>query len=188
MKSLVSVINESFFSNVGAGEGRLWETYAYHDGFQFGWSAGITDKQWFPIFDMNFVRNYYQKYMDPNKLKFGLCPEYLSSHDHEFKKYDRFSKGERFFGYCHAALAFAILSAHTHEPNESEIKKSLSKFLNKENGADKDTEIKVVKDHTIGSLPSFKVYIKNDRVGYVSRPLWLEFVAKSDINDRWGNK
>ena len=55
MKSLTTKLNESFFDNVGAGEGRLWETYVYYDGFQFGWSAHITDKQWFPIFDMNFL-------------------------------------------------------------------------------------------------------------------------------------
>ena len=188
MKSLSAKLNESFFDNVGAGEGRLWETYVYYDGFQFGWSAHITDKQWFPIFDMNFLRNYYQKYMDPNKLAQGVCPEYISSRSWEFKKYDRFTKGENFFEYCRYALVFAILSSHTHDFDEKEIKKTLSKFLNKENDADKDTEIRVVKSSTIGGLPSFKVFIKNNRVGYVSRPLWLEFVLKSDINDHWCKK
>lgn len=182
MKSLSTKLNESFFNNVGAGEGRLWETYVFNDGFQFGWSAHISDKQWFPIFDMNFLRNYYQKYMDPNKLMRGLCSEYLSIYNWKFKKYSRTTKDESFFEYCRFALAFAILSAHTHEPDEKEIKKTLSKFLNKENGADKDTEIRVEKSNTTGGLPSIKVFIKNDRVGYVSRPLWLEFVSKSDIN------
>ena len=188
MKSLSAKLNESFFDNVGAGEGRLWETYVYYDGFQFGWSAHITDQQWFPIFDMNFLRNYYQKYMDPNKLAQGVCPEYISSRSWEFKKYDRFTKGENFFEYCRYALVFAILSSHTHDVDEKEIKKTLSKFLNKENDANKDTEIRVVKSSTIGDLPSFKVFIKNNRIGYVSRPLWLEFVLKSDINDHWCKK
>ena len=188
MKSLSDKLNESFFDNIGAGEGRLWETYTYYDGFQFGWSANISDKQWFPIFDMNFLRNYYQKYMDPNKLMQGLCSEYLSSHGWKFEKYSRTIKGESFYEYCQFSLAFAILSSHTHEPNEKEIKKTLSKFLNKENGADKDTEIRVEKSNTMGGLPSFKVFIKNDRVGYISRPLWLEFVSKSDINDHWSKK
>ena len=126
--------------------------------------------------------------MDPNKLAQGVCPEYISSHGWRFKKYSKTTKGENFFEYCQFALAFAILSAHTHDLDEKEIKKTLSKFLNKENGADKDTEIRVEKSNTMEGLPSIKVFIKNDRVGYVSRPLWLEFVSKSDINDYWSKK
>ena len=45
MKSLSTKLSESIFDNVGAGEGRLWETYVYYDGFQFGWSPHIKDKK-----------------------------------------------------------------------------------------------------------------------------------------------
>ena len=180
MKDISTTIKENFYKNAGVGDlSRLYNYYFCHDGFQFGWSAGISDSQWFPMFDMNFLRNYYQKHFDPRVVNAGVAnPNWL--HWSIQEKYDRYTKGESFFHYCQAALIFAILSARCQEPDEKAIKEALSKFLNKENGADKDTVIKVEKNRAMFSRADYeyRIYIVNNRVARISRPLYITLISK----------
>ena len=183
MKDISTSIKESFYKNVGVGDlSRLYNYYFCHDGFQFGWSAGISDSQWFPMFDMNFLRNYYQKYFDPRVVNAGVANSNWL-HWSIREKYDRYTKGMDFFHYCQGALIFAILNARCQEPDEKAIKEALSKFLNKENGADKDTKIEVEKRQAMfGKADTeYRVYITNNRVAHISRPLYITLISKEVV-------
>lgn len=180
MKDISTTIKENFYKNAGVGDlSRLYNYYFCHDGFQFGWSAGISDSQWFPMFDMNFLRNYYQKYFNPRVVNAGVAnPDWL--HWSIQEKYDRHTKGANFFYYCQAALIFAVLSAKCQEPDEKAIREALSKFLNKENGADKDTVIKVEKNRTMfdKAVFEYQICITNNRVANISIPLSISLISK----------
>ena len=184
MKEISSFIKEGGFYKSAVGDlSRLYNYYFCHDGFQWGWSSGLGDKDWFAIFDMDFLRNYYQKYFNPRIVNTNVdSSNWL--HWSIRKKYDRYTKGQEFFSYCEGALVFAILNARCKEPEENAIREALSKFLNKENGADKDTVIKVKKvKASFGKADyCYKVYILNSRVApYLKedyRPLYITLIDK----------
>lgn len=164
--------------------------YYYTDGFQFGWSAGIKDSDWWPIFDMKFVLNYYHKYFDPQIAMLGIEGYHGGNLANMSKKMPRFCKGQSYFELTHCALAYLILSARAGEEfDEKILKDHMSRFLNKENGADKDTEI-IVTDITDSTWArkedwpegarAYRVVISNPRVfpGGNLRPLYLDFYPK----------
>ena len=164
--------------------------YYYEDGFQFGWSAGIKDQDWWPIFDMKFVLNYYHKYFVPQIAMLGREGYHGGNLADMSKKMPRFCKGQSYFDLVHCAIAYLILSARADEEfDEKKLKEHVSRFLNKGNGADKDTKIIVTdmtRDIWVGNnvwpegARAYRVTISNPRIfpdgNY--RPLYLDFYPK----------
>lgn len=184
MKDLINYINENFYKNtVGDDAYRLYSYYFCHDGFQWGWSSGLNDKDWLPIFDMNFLKNYYNKYYNPDPINKNISDLNWNYYTIS-KKIPRGAKGPLYYDLCRASLIFAILSAKCTEPDEKAITEALSKFLNKENGADKDTIIKVkkVKSYFGKADYCYNVYIINTRIAPQLkedyRPLYITLIDK----------